>query len=174
MRLVSVVRNVAVCLAVLGFCMPAPVFAAPLPAAPRPAVVDVGLIEGGILLGQVVDAQGVGLAEVAVSVQSQGKQVAAARTDAGGRFAVASLPAGVYQIAAANAQATYRLWASGIAPPSAGRTAMIVAGNHTVRGQYDNGRLKECLTNPWVVAGLVATAVAVPVALANADKPGTP
>jgi len=170
----SVVRNVLVCLAVLGFCLPAPIFAAPVAAVPQPVVVDVGLMDGGILLGQVVDRRGAGLAEVAVSVRSQAKQVATATTDAGGRFAIGGLPAGVYQIAAANVQATYRLWASGVAPPSASRTAMIVAGNDTVRGQCGTGRLRACLANPWVIAGIVATSVAVPVALANARKPGTP
>ena len=41
---------------------------------------------------------------------------------------------------------------------------------------YDNllSRVKFWLSNPWVVAGIVATAVAVPVGIHNADRGGKP
>ena len=46
----------------------------------------------------------------------------------------------------------------------------VVAGSDTVRAQYDAcSKIKRCLSNPWVIAGIIATAVAVPVAIHNAE-----
>ncbi len=57
----------------------------------------------------------------------------------------------------------YRLWAPETAPPAAGKSALIVSDATAVRGQAT--RLGQFLANPLVIAGIVATAVAVPVAV---------
>ena len=51
------------------------------------------------------------------------------------------------------------------APPAAQSAALLVSGSDVVRGQ--NGGLVYWLTNPWVLAGLIAAAIAIPIALNN-------
>jgi hypothetical protein len=46
---------------------------------------------------------------------------------------------------------------------------LVVANQDLIRGQL-GGRLRFWLSNPWVITGLVATAVAVPVVLANTNR----
>jgi hypothetical protein len=142
--------------------------------APAPAVVDVALGQGGVLQGQVVSLQGSGQAGVPVFVKAQEHNVATTVTAADGTFSVQGLRGGVYQVAAAKGQGIYRAWSPGTAPPAAQNTAIIytqngkVDGNVVVyTGQGGGFSPKMLLTNPIVIAGVVATAVAVPVALAN-------
>ena len=172
MKTANMAKWVLVSLAVLGFCLPQPVLAATASGESRPVVVDVALMDGGMLVGQVVDPQGAPLAKTSVSVWSQAKQIGVAVTDENGRFAVGGLRNGVYQVVAAEGHGAYRLWTPGVAPPSAQRGALLVAGKGAVRGQ-DNPWCS-WLTNPWVIAGIVATAVAVPVALANSKSSSSP
>jgi hypothetical protein len=142
----------------------------------RPPVTDLALRDGGFLAGQVVDPQGVPLAKVRVSIQDeQGQEVVATVTDQQGRFAVAGLRGGVYPIVTPQARRIYRLWAPGTAPPSAQQGAMIVSGD-TIRGAGGQGGLTSFLTNPLVIGGAVATAIAVPVAIhnSNRNRPASP
>lgn len=159
------VRTVIVSLATLGICLPEVTFASAPPA--TPAVVDIALADGGVLHGQVIDLQGGRVANVPISVKAQDREIARATTTPEGRFAVQGLRGGVYQVAAADGQGVYRLWAANTAPPSA-QNAIV----YTQCAQ-PHGTLKMLLTNPIVVAGLVATAIAVPVALANSGS-GSP
>ncbi len=171
MKCVGVLRGFLVSLAAAGCCLPQTALAAA--AAPnRPQLVtDVELRQGGILLGQVVDPQGMPLAKVSVSLQDQAREIARAKTDANGYFAVRGLRGGVYQIVAAEGHGAFRLWTPGHAPPTSHKGALVVAGRQAVRGQC--GVLNFWLSNPWVVAGIVATAVAVPVAVHNAKRPAS-
>jgi hypothetical protein len=179
-------------LAVLGFCLPHPILAAGAAAEPAPAVIDVALTGGGLLIGQVVDTQGAPLSKVPVSLRTRDGEVGNTRTDASGRFAFRGLRGGVYQAVAAGDQVTFRLWAPGTAPPPSQQGLLLIAGRQTVRGQcYEQGcgecvescapagapgcgKMACCLANPWIVAGIIATAVAVPVAIHNADGPSSP
>ena len=88
-------------------------------------------------------------------------------------FAFKGLQQGVYQVVAAKGHQAYRVWPEKIAPPSAQPGALIVAGNGTVRGQLGMRGFRNLLANPWVVAAIVATAIAVPVAIHN-RTPSTP
>jgi len=48
-------------------------------------------------------------------------------------------------------------------------------GGDTVRGAPPQGGLKAFLTNPWVIGAAVATAIAVPVAVATSrHSPASP
>jgi hypothetical protein len=163
-RLVSAVM---VSLATLGICLPEVAFAAAT-APPTPAVVDIALADGGVLHGQVVDLQGGRVANVPVSVKAQDREVARATTTAEGHFSVQGLRGGVYQVAAADGHGVYRLWAAKTAPPSAQQGAIVYTQNCQPSGTF-----KMLFANPIFIAGLVATAIAVPVALANSGH-GSP
>jgi hypothetical protein len=155
-----IVRGLVVCLATLGLCLPEVAFAA----APQlPPVVDVAMADGGVLHGQVVDLQGTGVSGVPISVKDKEKDVASATTTADGRFAVQGLRGGVYHVAAGQGQGQgiFRVWTAKAAPPSAQKDAIVYTQNG------GGGGMKMFLTNPIVIAGIVATAIAVPVALAN-------
>jgi len=170
MRRTALVQRVALWLAVVGFCLPQAAIAAPPSAKKAPVVVDVALRDGGVLVGQVVHAKGYPLAKVPVVLRSGDQQLALGKTDAAGLFAFRGLRSGVYQVAAAKGQHTYRLWSQKAAPPSAKPGALIVVGKDTVRGQRAARTFRNMMANPWVIGGIIAVAVAVPVAIHNADS----
>ena len=126
---------------------------------------DVELDSHGVLSGRVVDAEGIPMASVPVSLRFQGREVARTLTDAAGNFRVAGLRGGVYEIVAGTSRGLYRIWAPGTAPPTANSGKMVVIRGQTVRGQ--DSPVAYWLRNPWVIAGMAAVAVAVPVAIHN-------
>ena len=151
-------------LATMGICLPELALAASPPT--PPAVIDVAMADGGVLHGQVVDLQGGNTTGVPVSVRSQNQEIIRTTTAKDGQFAVQGLRGGVYQVAAGEGQGVYRLWTAKAAPPSAQKNAIVFT-------QGCCGGAKMLLANPIVIAGIVATAVAVPVALAN-SSPSSP
>jgi hypothetical protein len=176
----------AVTLAMVGFAVPQvkaadmprqsrPVDPQPAPAAPTAApVADVALADGGVLRGQVVDPQGAPLPYQTVAVRQQQRVIASTRTDQDGRFSISGLPGGVYQIASAEGAGVYRLWAPLTAPPAAQPAALIVSGQQVFRGQLGGGGgVRSFLTSPWVLAGLLAAAISIPIALSNREKIST-
>jgi hypothetical protein len=164
MKTRRIVNGVMVSLAAIGFLLPQPLVAAsPAPASP---VADVALRDGGVLIGQVVDAQGAALGSVPVSLRYQDRELAAAKTSKEGYFAFKDLRGGVYQLTAAQGQGVYRVWSAGTAPPAAQEGALVVSGDKVVRGQ-EGGGFRSFITNPLVIAAVVATAIAVPVAIHN-------
>jgi hypothetical protein len=164
MKTGSLVRRVVITLATVGMCIPSVALAAE----PAPAVTDVALNDGGILYGQVVDLRGAAVTGVPVSVKAQDRDVAAATTNTEGRFAVSGLRGGVYHVAAADGHGVYRLWSPGTAPPSAQNNAIVYTQDVEHRST-----VKMFFSNPVVIAALVATAIAVPLALSN-RSPSSP
>jgi hypothetical protein len=166
----------AVCLAVVGICLPQSLFAA-VPTDQTPAATDVALHQGAhgnVFAGRVLDQQGAPQADAPVYLLAQGQKLTETRTDQNGGFAFANLRGGVYQVATADALGVYRVWMPGTAPPSAQPTALIVAGDDLVRGQCH--KLRHCLagarfwlTHPCVVAGLIGAGVAIPILVINCD-----
>lgn len=167
MKYMTILRAVAMNLACLGILMPGPlVLAAATPTvAEQLKVIDVGLHEGGVLFGQVVDAQGRPQSKLVVKLVQRDQVVAEATSDASGYFAVVNVPAGTYQIAADQTQGLYRLWAPKTAPPVAQPGALLVVGRGPIRAQA--GPVGHWLSKPWVVAGLMAAAITIPVAIHN-------
>lgn len=159
-------RSSLVGLSLLGMLFPAQWGSAAqaLPAASLTAI-DVQLQRGGLLFGQAVDAHGAPMSGEPVSVRHQGRQVVTTTADRTGRFCLGGLRGGTYEIAAGEARNMFRLWAPGTAPPCAAQGAFVVAGAAAVRGQ--SGPISFWLSKPWVIAGAVAAAVAVPVAIHN-------
>ncbi len=197
MKAKRVVKGVLVSLAVVGFCLPQTALAAGASVGRAPIVVDVALTDGGVLYGQVVDPQGSALVKVPVLLRDRDRELARAVTDKNGYFAVRGLRGGVYQLATVGGQGMFRLWKPGSAPPASEQGALLIVQGDTVRGQCEScgeptcgagcdscggargepacgSRLAVWLANPWVVAGIVATAVAVPVAIHNSGRPASP
>lgn len=173
MRRVRIIRPALVALAVLGFCLPQPMLAAV--DGPAPTTGDVALADGGVLLGQVVDRQGASLARVTVSLRGTDGRMAVTETDSGGYFSIGGLRGGAYEVLAAGGRGKFRLWTPGNAPPKSRKGVLVVGGRRTVRGQYPQfGALGFWLSNPWVLAGVAAAAVAVPIAIHNAQRPSSP
>jgi hypothetical protein len=176
MKLAGITKGLVVCLAVVGFCLPQPLFAA-VQTNQGPVATDVALHqspEGNVLTGRVLDQQGAPETDLPVLLLDHGQKLAGTRTDRQGSFRFTNLRGGVYQVLSADAVGIYRVWMPGTAPPSAQPGAMIVTGQDLVRGQYHPFRqggaaARFWLSHPCVVAGLVATSIAVPVALINCD-----
>jgi hypothetical protein len=146
--------------------LPQSVLAAQMETGNQPAqITDVALGNGGVFAGQVVDSQGVPLAGTDVVVLRNGTAIQQAKTDANGQFSVSNLKGGIYQVVTNRSNGTYRCWASQTAPPSAVPAALVVANNEVVRGSLGNGGWFQFLGNPWVIAGGVAAAIAIPLAL---------
>ena len=153
-------RGVFVSLALVGLCLPEVALAADQ--APAPIVTDIALADGGTLHGQLVDLRGGGISGAPVSLRAQDREVANTMTTTDGRFQVQGLQGGVYQVAAGQGQGIYRFWTPGTAPPAAQKGAIVYTGSNS-----GGVGIKGLLSNPLVIAGVIATAIAVPVALSN-------
>jgi hypothetical protein len=171
MRLRRFFCGVLVASASLGMVLPQSAFAASTQLS-RPAssaVRDVALHDGGSLTGQVLDASGTPVAGTAVAVIDQGRAVASTQTGVDGRFAIAGVKAGVYEVATSNGVTVCRLWAPRTAPPAAQSDALVVHGDTVVRGAVGGGGVIGFLSNPWVLGGIVAAAIAIPLILDDDD-----
>jgi len=157
---------------VAAVCLPQALWAAAVTPDQPTVVADVAMTADGRLVGQVLDGQGSPVAGIPVAVFQQDRQAAAATTDAAGYFAVAGLRSGVYQVAAAEGRAFYRVWAPGMAPPGAQQSALVVAGEDLARGQigFGMGGLSGIFSNPWFAAAAVSASVAAPIAVHNAER----
>ena len=179
MNFAGMIRVLAVCLAVLGFCLPQPLLAA-VQTDHTSAVTDVTMHrgpQGNVFAGRVLDQQGVPQGNIPVMLLASGQTLAETTTDRNGSFVFANLRGGVYQVVSTDAVGIYRVWMPGTAPPSAQPSALIIAGEDVVRGQFRPLRqgcaqARFWLSHPCVVAGLVATGVLVPVLLLNCDDDG--
>lgn len=133
--------------------------------APATTPKDVALGAGGTLRGQVVDTQGVAQANTRVALVKDSQLVQIVSTNQNGEFTATNLTGGVYQVGTEQGVGVFRLWAGRTAPPSANESALVVADGNVVRGQ--NGGWLSFLANPWVLAGIVAAAIAIPLAINN-------
>lgn len=144
---------------------------------PKLVVSDISLTTEDGLMGQVVNAQGKPLANSVVRLHDGENEPVEGATNDRGQFAYRDVPAGVYYLQAGNQVRIIRAWPHKIAPPTAQQGVLLVSSTEAVRGQYcpPSGvdgfvqKSKRLLTNPFVVAGIIATAVAIPVAIHNAD-----
>lgn len=139
---------------------------------------DVALSEGGVLTGQVVNTAGKPQAMAPVSLATGGKEIARVATDNEGQFRVASLQGGVYQVSTSGNSGVYRFWAPRTAPPSSLNGLNMVTGDSVVRGQMGGGPLASAgqwiAEHPIITAGVIAAAIAIPLALDDDDDPVSP
>ncbi|NUQ64159.1 MAG: carboxypeptidase regulatory-like domain-containing protein [Pirellulales bacterium] len=165
-------RHLPVWLAMIGMCLPQTLLGAQ-PA--KPVANDVKLWKGGTMLGQVVDAQGQPIPETIVTLRDSKGNAVAAKTDPRGYFTFQGLKSGAYSVSGAGAEGAYRAWTESVAPPSAQPGVLLVEGNEVLRGQQPLGAF--IAQHPILIAGIVAAAIAIPIAVHNAnddDEPGSP
>jgi len=169
------IQSVAVCLATIGICLPQLAFAAAPQTGQGPVVTDVRLHESGALIGQVVTPENRPVPGVQVVLQTAGRQLAVGQSDNNGYFAFNGLQNGVYQLVTPKGHAVYRVWTHVTAPPSAQLGALVVEGDSTVRGNYPGYArgFRNLMANPWIVAAIIAAAVAIPVAIHNSKDKGS-
>ncbi len=140
---------------------------------------DIVLKDKGVLVGRIVNAQGRAVANSPVSLQAAGQEVVRVVSDNQGRFEATGLKGGVYHVASTGHQGAYRLWAPRTAPPTAAKGLSIVSQPvDVVRGQYGGGSTNPFSTagqwiaeHPIITAGVVAAAIAIPIALDDDDDP---
>jgi hypothetical protein len=133
------------------------------------AIRDVALADAGAFRGQVLNDAGHAQASIPVALVRDGQEVTRTQTDGSGRFVVAGLSAGIYEVHTPFGTNVYRVWAPRTAPPSAISEIVITPGQSIVRGQMRGGQALSWLANPWVLAGIVAAAIAIPLALDDDD-----
>ncbi len=152
------------------------------------AVTDVRLHHNHILTGQLVDRQGQPTVGADVALWRQGRLITRIRTDADGKFRFTEVGGGVYQVVAGQTGGIFRAWTPASSPPSAQSSILLVTGE-AVRGQQGDfmpppdpmypadqdglgtgvfdGAIMRTLSNPWVVGGLCAAGIAIPLALSD-------
>ncbi len=164
MKLVRSLKTFTVMLACAGL------LGGQLVQAAHPIVHDIALQPGGVLNGQVLNEQAVAQAQSQVAVVYRGKSLAVTETDKDGRFVLTGLEPGVYELHLAEGGGAYRVWAPRTAPPAAEQSVLLVQDSRVVRGmQNGTGGNFGWLANPWVLAGIVAGAIAIPLALSDDD-----
>jgi hypothetical protein len=172
MKTSKMFRVAVVAMTCLGVVMPSRGFAS------EPVIVD-GIpvkqtienlsLSDGVLVGGLVDKNGRGVADAPVVIGQQGKPVAELRTDAEGRFAAKGLKPGVYQVVSHGAVTTHRAFAADQAPKDAKRGVIHQVDPEVARGAPSNGGLLGVLSNPLVLALVIAAAIAIPLALDDDD-----
>ena len=132
-----------------------------IPVASAPVVSDVALQSGNTLQGQIVDDQGQPVAGAPVSLLQKQQEVAKATTAPDCSFQVSGVKGGVYRVVTLQGDGNYRAWPQSSAPPSA-KPKIVLTQNSS-----GPGPIVRVLTSPLAICAIVATAIAVPVALAN-------
>ena len=163
------------------FAAEQPTASAPSTPARAMAVVDVELQPDGLLLGQLVDGQGRPLSATTIQLTSKQKKWQV-QTDQQGRFQLKNMTGATYTVQSGQQVQLVRAWAPGTAPPSATKGLLFVQDGDLVLAQHCASPVcgsavaaaKHPLANPWVVGGLVAAAIAIPVAIHNSNNDSTP
>jgi hypothetical protein len=159
--------NIATALAMVLISFPQLALATQSAAGQTIVAGDVALGEGGQLTGQVLDANGIGRASVAVSIQRPGETSQQVTTDENGWFAFRGLTGGIYQLSVGDKTYVYRAWAPDTAPPVAKPFAMLVPDRTVVRGTWGEsdsflGNLIGC---PLFWGALVAAGIIIPLSI---------
>jgi hypothetical protein len=134
-------------------------------------ITDVALADNGILQGQVVDLQNHAQPGIPIVLRYQNRDVVKTVTNTDGQFSVQDLHGGVYNVATAQGESSFRLWAPRTAPPAAQQNAIVYVQNG---GLAAGGGIKSILGHPLVLPAAVATAIAVPVAVSNTHHAASP
>ena len=139
MKIRKVLCQIVVWSASLGITAPQLSYGAEAATRPTPSAVapvrDVALSTRGNLQGKVVDSSGKPLVASQVQLRQNGKVAGQAATDVTGKFTVAGVRPGLYEVATDNVTGVYRVWSSQSAPPSAIDGVLLVDGQDVVRAQ---------------------------------------
>lgn len=143
---------------------------------------DIALAEGGVLVGRIVDAQGSGVATVAVSIRQGDQEIVRTVSDRNGVFAARELRGGHYSLVTEQGVQQCRLWAPNTAPPGASENVVVLHGEPIVRGQFGpvhghgnrHGWVEWVRNHPYLTGGAIAAAIAIPLAFSDDDdKPSS-
>ena len=163
MRTRNLLKSIAFTLATCGMLVPqyAALAAdvAPRSAASAPAVSDVALSGDGKLLGQVVNPDGVPVADATVVLHRDATEVASAKTNEAGYFAVSNLRGGNYQLTSGETGGVYRVWTADSAPPAARSGVLLVRGQNVARGQNGGGISRGTMVMLGVTGAIVTAGV---------------
>lgn len=128
-------------------------------------VVDIQLDKRQALVGDIVTANGSPVAKIPVQLWYRNQLRETVESDERGVFRFQDLRGGTYQFAVGNEVHVLRCWAAGSAPPHASETFRLTVSEEIVRGQ---GLPATCgVVNPWLIAGVAAAAIIIPIALHN-------
>ena len=105
----------------------------------RPVNQDIALSSDGVLVGTIHTADGMASSGKSVVIQRDGQLIAEVKSDAEGRFIVAGLSGGVYQVDIGGQPQNYRMWTADSAPPVAQPSLIVQEGQPVVRGQMGCG-----------------------------------
>jgi len=177
MRLFRAIRGLLVVLATFNIVLPTRTVVAAAQRAQqlnvRKDLVHVALGKNGQMQGQLVDPQGKPLADHPVAIydarraQPNPKPIAEGRTDAKGRFTFHELRPSAVIVVADDSVAVCQCWNSNLAPPSAKQDILLVTDGKIERGQSPIGEL--LFANPIIMALLIIAAIAIPVAIHDAQ-----
>lgn len=132
--------------------------------------VDVVLAPGGVLRGQVQNSQAAPCQAIELLLTQVGREPVRTITNEQGMFELNGVRGGAYAVVAGGTSMDVRLWMEGTSPPTARNALLVVARGDVARGQGAGGTFWRTVTNPWVSAGLIGAAIAVPIALNNNDS----
>lgn len=89
---------------------------------------DVALGTNGTMRGMAVNGQGQPLSAAKVNVLRNNEVVSTTVTSAEGKFEVAGLSTGIYEVQAGQGRGTVRVWEGAVAPPTAKHNVLVVSG----------------------------------------------
>lgn len=149
----------------LGIVLPAPIQAAQAAVAAAPLAIDVTLDEKGVLAGKVVGTDGQAAPGARLSLSAAGAEPTAIIADDTGRFRVAGLRGGFYQIATGERTVAFRVWTPAAAPPGAQCSVVLVVDTTTARGQTPLPDFVR--SDAFLITAVVVAAIAIPIAIHN-------
>ena len=152
-------------LAVEGILIPTPISAAEIVAQAAPQATDVTLDVEGSLAGRVVASQGQAVPGARVALSALEAPRVYVVTDREGRFRIAGLRGGVYQLAVGERASAFRVWTVAAAPPGAQSSAVLVIDQSMVRGQ--NPFPDFVRSDAFLITTVVLAAIAIPIAIHN-------
>ena len=131
------------------------------------------VIQGdGFLYGQVVDERGTPNAGTTVTLTRLSvpqAEIATVSTDGEGRFRVADVRGGVYNLQTGTSPNVYRLWTDGSQPPSAASSVRLVQNTRTSPGFFSN-----LGPGDWACIGVgIAAAIAAPIVITQGHNPAS-
>ncbi len=139
------------------------------------SILDVKLHSEGLLVGQLFSNSGTPLVGTEVTLSMVNGMGAKAITNEQGGFAFSGV-SGAVHLSSDQVSRTVRVWQHDAAPPNAAPAVLLVQQDELTRGQHHSPlannivkRTKRLMANPLIVAGIVGTAVAIPVAIHNND-----
>lgn len=140
--------------------------------AAEPKPTDIVLHPGNIIAGEVFAADGKPLAATEVIVQIGRHEVARVSTNQFGEFAVEVPRGGVYLLTSNGGTILVRAWTATAAPPSSLDKITIAPQTTVIRAQSEGGGFDPLLG--LLLAGGIAAAIAIPVALNNSGGNDAP